>query len=218
MSHILDALQKVQEQKVAKLKHLTITGGSLIDSSVRRKSYKKWYMIGAVIVLLSVAASGTWHFLKQPKNTTKTETKEQVYLPQPQIQTTVTPVKVKSAVPASTSAQSVPLPVSNRQKSTNVRSEEKAQAIQKTVSSSPTKKHKAMIQTSSATKIISSPPEGIKLTGIAWQEDRKLRRAVVNDILIGEKDEIAGAKTIEIRPDMVRFEKNGLYYDVVLPR
>lgn len=69
-----------------------------------------------------------------------------------------------------------------------------------------------------AVPTVVSTPEGIKLTGIAWQENRKLRRAVINDVLVGEGVVVAGVKVLEIRPTAVRFEKNGAVYEVVLPR
>ena len=65
---------------------------------------------------------------------------------------------------------------------------------------------------------VAGTPEGVKLNGIAWQENRKLRRAVVNDVLVGEGVLVAGVKVLEIRPTAVRFEKNGTVYEVVLPR
>lgn len=65
---------------------------------------------------------------------------------------------------------------------------------------------------------VSSAPEGVKLTGIAWQESRKMRRAVINDVLVGEGTVVAGAKVLEIRPGLVRFEKNGSVFEATLPR
>jgi general secretion pathway protein B len=56
------------------------------------------------------------------------------------------------------------------------------------------------------------------LTGIAWQDDRKNRRAVVNDLLVGEGTVIAGVKVLEIKPTLVRFEKMGIVYETTLPR
>lgn len=69
-----------------------------------------------------------------------------------------------------------------------------------------------------STTVISSLPEGIKLTGIAWQDSRKMRRAVINDVLVGEGTVVAGAKVLEIRPGLVRFEKNGAVFEAALPR
>lgn len=60
-------------------------------------------------------------------------------------------------------------------------------------------------------------PDGIKLSGIAWHDTRKLRRAVVNDLLVGEGTEVAGAKILEIRPHLIKVQKNGALFEVVLP-
>ncbi|WP_277058436.1 hypothetical protein [Trichlorobacter lovleyi] len=70
----------------------------------------------------------------------------------------------------------------------------------------------------SAEAAVSGVPEGVKLTGIAWQDSRKMRRAVINDVLVGEGAVVAGAKVLEIRPALVRFEKNGTVFEAVLPR
>jgi general secretion pathway protein B len=49
----------------------------------------------------------------------------------------------------------------------------------------------------------------ITVTGIAWQDERNLRRAVVNGSLVGEGAEVAGARVIEIREDRVRLSRGG---------
>ncbi len=61
-------------------------------------------------------------------------------------------------------------------------------------------------------------PEGVKLSGIAWQSNRKMRRAVVNDILVGEGVLVAGAKVVEIKKNSVKFEKNGTLYETSLSK
>lgn len=72
--------------------------------------------------------------------------------------------------------------------------------------------------TPASAPVVAGAPEGVKLTGIAWQENRKLRRAVINDVLVGEGVLVAGAKVVEIRPTAVRFEKNGSVFEVPLLR
>ncbi len=54
----------------------------------------------------------------------------------------------------------------------------------------------------------------LKVGGIAWQEDRRDRRAVVNGILAGEGGIIAGARIVEIFPDRVRFSLAGQTSDL----
>ena len=54
----------------------------------------------------------------------------------------------------------------------------------------------------------------IAISGIAWQEERGLRRAVVNGALVGEGAEVAGARIVEIRERGVRFSRGGRTFEV----
>jgi len=55
----------------------------------------------------------------------------------------------------------------------------------------------------------------ITISGIAWQDERNLRRAVLNGTLVGEGAEVAGARVVEIRENRVRLSRNGQIFDVV---
>lgn len=54
----------------------------------------------------------------------------------------------------------------------------------------------------------------LSISGIAWQEERGLRRAVVNGALVGEGAEVAGARIVEIRERSVRFSRGGRLFEV----
>ncbi|UFS69573.1 hypothetical protein LPW11_16940 [Geomonas sp. RF6] len=54
----------------------------------------------------------------------------------------------------------------------------------------------------------------ITVSGIAWQEERSMRRAVVNGALVGEGAEVAGARIVDIRETRVRFSRGGHLFDV----
>lgn len=56
---------------------------------------------------------------------------------------------------------------------------------------------------------------GLTVSGIAWQEERPLRRAVINGALVGEGAEIQGAKIVEIKENRVRFSRGGEIFEVV---
>jgi len=56
--------------------------------------------------------------------------------------------------------------------------------------------------------------EGINVSGIAWQDERSLRRAVINGYLVGEGAEIEGAKIIEIKENRVKFSRYGEIFEV----
>lgn len=53
------------------------------------------------------------------------------------------------------------------------------------------------------------PGAGLIVSGIAWQEERSLRRAVVNGNLVGEGAEVAGARVVEIGERRVKFSQGG---------
>jgi general secretion pathway protein B len=59
-------------------------------------------------------------------------------------------------------------------------------------------------------------PENIKISGIAWQDERSARRAVVNDFLMKEGNVVSGAKILEIKQDRVRFSLSGSTFEVPL--
>ncbi|GFO58332.1 hypothetical protein GMST_06570 [Geomonas silvestris] len=56
----------------------------------------------------------------------------------------------------------------------------------------------------------------ITVSGIAWQDERNLRRAVLNGTLVGEGAQVAGARVVEIKEDRVRLSRNGQLFEVLL--
>jgi general secretion pathway protein B len=64
-------------------------------------------------------------------------------------------------------------------------------------------------------------PADIKLSGIAWQDERSGRRAVINGFLLKEGAVVSGAKIVDIQADRVRFSSPGgpfeIRLDAVLP-
>ena len=59
-------------------------------------------------------------------------------------------------------------------------------------------------------------PAGITLSGIAGQDDRRARRAVVNGFLMQEGGVVSGARITEIYQDRVRFTLSGTYFEIPL--
>lgn len=60
------------------------------------------------------------------------------------------------------------------------------------------------------------PGADLTVSGIAWQEERSLRRAVVNGTLVGEGAEVAGARIVEIGERRVKFSQGGRTISVSL--
>jgi len=63
---------------------------------------------------------------------------------------------------------------------------------------------------------IIAPPADVVLSGIAWQEERRARRAVVNGFLMQEGGLVSGARIVEIYQDRVRFTLSGKYFELNL--
>jgi general secretion pathway protein B len=59
-------------------------------------------------------------------------------------------------------------------------------------------------------------PADIKLSGIAWQEERRSRRAVVNGFLMQEGGVVSGARITAIYQDRVRFSLSGKTFEIPL--
>jgi len=55
----------------------------------------------------------------------------------------------------------------------------------------------------------------IAISGIAFQDERSLRRAVLNGALVGEGAEVAGARVVEIKENKVRMSRGGEVFDIV---
>ncbi|RII27077.1 MAG: hypothetical protein CXR31_07420 [Geobacter sp.] len=56
---------------------------------------------------------------------------------------------------------------------------------------------------------------GVTISGIAWQDERELRRAVINGALVGEGAVVGGARVVEIKENCVRFSRDGQVFEVL---
>ena len=54
----------------------------------------------------------------------------------------------------------------------------------------------------------------ITISGIAYQDERRMRRAVLNGQLVGEGAEIAGARVVEIKETKVKLSRGGQLFEV----
>jgi general secretion pathway protein B len=76
-------------------------------------------------------------------------------------------------------------------------------------SQSPSTYPKQTVQTVQA-------PADIKLSGIAWQDERAARRVVINGFLLKEGAVVTGAKIIDIQADRVRFSSAAGQFEIKL--
>ncbi|TGU70915.1 hypothetical protein E4633_18185 [Geomonas terrae] len=56
--------------------------------------------------------------------------------------------------------------------------------------------------------------QDIVISGIAYQDERRMRRAVLNGSLVGEGAEVAGARVVEIKETKVRLSKGGHVFEI----
>lgn len=194
MSLILDALRKMDLERKARKE----TG-----SEVRREvlSYRGQTprpagvgpaVIWGVVSLLIVLTAALFLYLKPDAVRQQSSLKEQP-LPLP-VQVAVTPQTVQAPVPVSQ-----PAPIRQQVVATPVTSNERHHThvpVQKTVVPQKTS------------------GDGLTVSGIAWQDERVLRRAVVNGSLVGEGAMVGDAKIVEIRENRVRFSRGDALFDI----
>lgn len=78
----------------------------------------------------------------------------------------------------------------------------------------PLPAQEARLRNRSAAEVQQAAPADITISGIAFQDERRLRRAVINGILVGEGEEVAGARVVEIKEHKVRMSRGGKLFDV----
>jgi len=192
MSLILDALRKIELERKAKRQNSQEIRADVLNYRGSAPAAEKNRIMPITLALLLVSAAiACFFFFKQSDSpkidaTPQKETLRQAVTPI----TPVTPPQPLQPPPPEPPAQK------NAQTKVNSSAEPVNQATQPVVS-----KQK-------------NGDEGISISGIAWQDERSLRRAVINGFLVGEGAEIQGAKIIEIKETRVRFSRNGEIFEI----
>ena len=196
MSLILDALKKLEQEKAARrARHVelrpAITGRR--DSPSDTPWRLPLLIAGAVILAVAVTMTVMGGFSQKSLPVAPAPLQVRTESPRP-----MEPV---AAVPPTASAPSAPVqtPVAIPASPAHPRI-----LAPTTVPPSASSRKKTVVpeQTGPA-------PADLKVTGIAWQDERVARRAVVNCALAGEGAIVAGARVVEIRQDQVRFSRDG---------
>jgi general secretion pathway protein B len=217
MSYILDALKKVEREKAKKIKAggITSISGDLFQERMLRPSRGGVGKIIVVILLVSlVTFAATWFVLKDNKKPGAVAPRPVAVQPTPPAPPASAPVAVQPtqqmAVPRSPEATVSTSPVLPQPGTAVSGDPERVAKLEKKSAkkpSAPSQQQKAAVQTIPA-------PADIKVSGIAWQEERIARRVVVNGFLLQEGTTVSGAKILEIHPDRVRFTSPAGIFDV----
>jgi len=233
MSYILDALKKLEHERSRKFRGdgmINISGALFENERPKPSATAGWKIALGVAVAVLVTFGATWLLLR-PGNGRKNP----VPRPAAQIspapatpQATVAPVPQPPAPPA-VPVQQPPAAVSSAP----------AQLTPVSPPALPSKPQKAVVQTAPATEDADegleprshakerkgqappvaqagAAPADIQLSGIAWQEERRARRAVVNGFLMREGGVVSGARITDIYQDRVRFSLSGKIFEIPL--
>ncbi|MDD2733980.1 MAG: hypothetical protein PHF56_08560 [Desulfuromonadaceae bacterium] len=220
MSYILDALKKIEHEKNKKRSDGRISIAN--DLFQERKQPNAGTGIGKIAALVLAASllagGGTWFVLNG--NSRKSATAVRPSAP-PQAVPVVAP-PVPPSVQAVTPVMVPPTepPAAASQTNTAASGDDNSPASDKTGQSAIPITAEPVVQKKQPVQIIPAPAD-VKLSGIAWQDERSGRRAVINGFLLKEGAVVSGAKIIDIQADRVRFASAGgefeIRLDAVLP-
>ena len=228
MSYILDALKKIEHEKNKKAHpdgRINISGDLFQERHRPTARAGIWKIVLLIAAASLVTSAGTWFFLKG-------NSKKNVAVVRPAAPPLPAPVNLPAApppVPMPVQSQPAPVvvppaappaaaPVSPKSAESDEDEDDHSSAR-----SARRSKNRIKAQSPSPTQPAQTAqtPAGITLSGIAWQDERKARRAVVNGFLLKEGAVVSGARIIDIQTDRVRFSSpSGLFeikLDAVLP-
>lgn len=223
MSYILDALKKIEHEKNKKMRQdgtVSISGDLFHEQKQQPARAGIWNRLLLVAVAVLVTFAGTWYLLKgndqKPAAVVPIPVQPQppvTAAKQPAPQQPITSLSQPGAVPQH-SAAVVP-------KKNMVEDEDDSPSIQRARMPEPRVKTEPAVSLPRQLPLTTAAPADIKLSGIAWQDDHHLRRAVINGFLLKEGAIVSGARITDILVDRVRFSSNsGLFevkLDAVLP-
>lgn len=191
MSLILDALRKIElERRAKRLKSPVLRSDVLHYSGAAPTSgNSRRIPLVAAAVLLLFGAAAFFLYIRRPESAPRN-----ISSPRDAVMRESTPLVPSPPLPTLPTTQPVHKSVQP----------EAGTAV-------PTQKKSA--ETDTETR--KTGDDGITVSGIAWQDERSLRRAVINGQLVGEGAEIAGAKIIEIKESRIRFSRGGEIFEVV---
>jgi general secretion pathway protein B len=221
VSSILKALRKLEEEKSRSREGTPDIARDILKSGPRRKS-STWMTVASIAVLvLAFALTGyilVWKskFPAPPESSQTIHEVPQAKVPDVEKETAAQAVARPESqlVPAKVSAEPKPLPAPAAKKSPSKTPSSPALSAPTRTATEPVK----AVQSAGAVekKEAAGRMPALKLTGIAFQEDRAARLAVINDLPVMEGTMIEGARVMEISEDRVRFNYSGRNFEVLL--
>lgn len=220
MSFILDALKKLEQEKAARrggnvnISDEIVRGNHRVSRTSKRRGPVNATTVGVglVLLILVVAVAFLWRDRGVVRETESPVADTQVLPREP-----VAPDR--ASVPAAPRVQEAPpvravTPPSPRTEPLPPPPQQRAVRAETPVRTPPP----AAVSDRGGDSYQGSGSAGGGLTvsGIAWQDERSARRAVVNGTLLSEGNTVGGAKIVEIQQTRVRFSSNGRTFEVSL--
>lgn len=214
MSYILDALKKIEHEKNRKKLpdgRVNISGDLFQERNRQVSKTRSWKVLVLVAVVSLIACAGTWFALKGNGSKGKSASKSVVPAQSPRPVASPQPpaVPVQPQPSPVVSPISPPAPSINSKKVADEDIPARADRRSKKQLKAPPVINKQPVQTAQV-------PADIKLSGIAWQDERSARRAVINGFLLKEGAVVSGAKIIDIKADRVRFSSVSGSFEIKL--
>ena len=210
MSSILKALRKLEEEKSRSREGTPDIARDILKRGPRRKAFP-WMTFASVAVLVLVFALTGYILMgksefQEPPQTQAIHEMPPAQSPAPAVSSSEqkNPLQAVSApAPPTAAARKTPTKIP-----AGPALSAEPKATPEPVKTAPAPRP--------AAKETVDPLPALTLTGIAFQEDRESRLAVINDLPVMEGTVIAGARVVEISEDRVRFNYSGRSFDVLL--
>lgn len=215
MSFILDALKKLEKEKAARV------GGNInISDGILRNDYRNggrrgrrtapFIAVAGGIFFLALILVAAGIFLWRGRNG-ESERMRTAGDANVQAGATAFPEPPPAASPAPVVREAPPAPAPSPPPVSP------APSPAAPVESAPPPPPVAPVENSGETQQAGAPAGNSPVvSGIAWQQDRSSRRAVVNGVLVSEGKMAGGAKVVEIKQSSVRFSSNGRAFEVTI--
>ena len=217
MSYILDALKKIEHDKNRKRPdgRISLAGDLFHERKQPATRVAFWKIIALIAAASLVTCAGTWFALQGNSNrslTTIHPVVSQATAPiSPPVVAPIVPVIPSPQMAAQAAVPSTAIPDKSRRTGSVGDSDATPREVQRS------KRQIKAPQTTSKQSAQTVPaPADIKLSGIAWQDDRSARRVVINGFLLKEGAVVSGAKITDIKADRVFFSSPAGLFEIKL--
>ena len=220
MSYILDALKKIEHEKSKKAGpggRVSISGDLFQERSRPPARAGIWKIVLLIAAASLVTAAGTWFVLLGSGRKNVAVVRPAAPPPpapvNPPVATPAVPLPVQTQSAPVAAPPASPLPVAP--KSTETAGGEEVSPREAGRSKKRIRAQTASPYPKQAVPTV-QPPADIKLSGIAWQDERAARRVVINGFLLKEGAVVSGAKITDIQADRVRFSSAAGQFEIKL--